>query len=60
MIGPTPGGTRVAEFATNGFLQDFIPIGLVGLLVVFWRLISYYPYLFVGAFVLPKWLKRVS
>jgi glycosyltransferase 2 family protein len=60
LISPTPGGTGVAEFAFNGFLQNFIPIGLVGLLVVFWRLISYYPYLFVGAFVLPKWIKRVG
>ncbi|MCB9360570.1 MAG: flippase-like domain-containing protein [Flavobacteriales bacterium] len=60
LISPTPGGTGVAEFAFNGFLQDFIPIGLTGLLVVLWRLISYYPYLFMGAFVLPKWLKRVG
>ena len=60
LISPTPGGTGVAEFAFNGFLQDFIPVGLAGLLVVLWRLLSYYPYLFIGAFVLPKWLKRVG
>ena len=59
LISPTPGSTGVAEFAFNGFLKDFIPFGLAGLLVVFWRLISYYPYIFIGAFVLPKWLKRV-
>lgn len=57
MISPTPGGTGVAEFAFNGFLQDFIPVGLARLLVVLWRLISYYPYLFIGAFVLPHWLR---
>jgi len=60
LISPTPGGTGVAEFAFNGFLQDFIPIGLAGILVVFWRLISYYPYLLIGAFVLPKWIKRIN
>lgn len=60
LISPTPGGTGVAEFAFNGFLHDFIPIGLAGMLVVLWRLISYYPYLFIGAFVLPKWLKRIN
>lgn len=60
LISPTPGGTGVAEFAFNGFLHDFIPIGLAGLLVVLWRLLSYYPYLFIGAFVMPKWLKRVG
>jgi len=59
LISPTPGGTGVAEFAFNGFLKNFIPLGLAGLLVVLWRLISYYPYIFIGVFVLPKWLKRV-
>lgn len=58
LISPTPGGTGVAEFAFNGFLQEFIPIGLAGLLVVLWRFISYYPYLFIGAFILPKWLGK--
>lgn len=60
LISPTPGGTGVAEFAFDSFLKDFIPIGLAGLLVVLWRLISYYPYLFIGAFVLPKWIKRIN
>jgi uncharacterized protein (TIRG00374 family) len=59
LISPTPGGAGIAEFAFNGFLKDFIPIGLAGLLAVLWRLISYYPYLFIGIFVLPNWLKRV-
>jgi uncharacterized protein (TIRG00374 family) len=59
IISPTPGGTGVAEFAFEGFLADFTPIGLAGLLAVMWRLASYYPYLFVGILVLPKWLKRV-
>lgn len=59
LISPTPGGTGIAEFAFEGFLADFIPIGLGGLLAVLWRLLSYYPYLFIGAIVLPKWLKKV-
>lgn len=59
LISPTPGGAGIAEFAFNGFLKDFIPFGLAGLLAVLWRLISYYPYLFMGVFVLPNWLKRV-
>ncbi|MCB0410779.1 MAG: flippase-like domain-containing protein, partial [Flavobacteriales bacterium] len=59
LISPTPGGAGIAEFAFNGFLKEFIPIGLAGLLVVLWRLISYYPYLLIGSFVLPKWMKRV-
>ncbi len=59
LISPTPGGAGIAEFAFEGFLVDFIPIGLGGLLAVLWRLLSYYPYLFIGAIVLPKWLKKV-
>lgn len=59
LISPTPGGAGIAEFAFDGFLKEFIPLGLAGLLVIFWRLISYYPYLLIGSFVLPKWLKRV-
>ncbi len=59
LISPTPGGTGIAEFVFSGFLKDFIPIGLAGLLAVLWRIISYYPYLFIGALVLPNWIKRV-
>jgi uncharacterized protein (TIRG00374 family) len=59
IISPTPGGAGVAEFAFEGFLAEFTPIGLAGLLAVLWRLGSYYPYLIIGVIVLPKWLKRV-
>lgn len=59
LISPTPGGAGIAEFAFDGFLKEFTPLGLAGLLAVLWRLASYYPYLFIGAIVLPKWLKRV-
>ncbi len=58
IISPTPGGSGIAEFAFDGFLKDFIPLGLGGLLVVLWRFISYYPYLFIGAVILPRWLRK--
>lgn len=58
LISPTPGGTGVAEIAFSGFLKDFIPIGLAGTLAFLWRLVSYYPYLFIGAVILPKWIRR--
>ena len=59
LVSPTPGGTGIAEFAFQGFLVDFTPIGLAGLLAVLWRLFSYYPYLIIGVLILPKWLKKV-
>lgn len=58
LISPTPGSTGVAEIAFSGFLKDFIPFGLAAGLAFLWRLISYYPYLFIGAIVLPRWVRR--
>jgi uncharacterized protein (TIRG00374 family) len=60
LISPTPGGSGIAEFAFSGFLKEFIPLGLVGALALIWRLISYYPYLFAGAIILPRWIKATS
>jgi glycosyltransferase 2 family protein len=59
MISPTPGGAGVAEIVFSGFLGEFIPTGLTPALGLLWRTISYYPYLFIGAIILPAWLRRV-
>ncbi|MFO7978405.1 MAG: lysylphosphatidylglycerol synthase transmembrane domain-containing protein [Bacteroidales bacterium] len=59
LISPTPGGSGVAEFVFSGFLGEFIPQGLTPALGLLWRTVSYYPYLFIGAIILPQWLKRV-
>lgn len=59
LISPTPGGSGVAEFVFSGFLGEFIPQGLTPALGLMWRLISYYPYLFIGVIILPNWLRRV-
>lgn len=60
LISPTPGGSGVAEFAFSGFIGEFIKTaGLIGSIAIVWRLISYYPYLFIGAIILPRWLRRV-
>lgn len=58
LISPTPGGSGIAEFVFSGFLNDFIPFGLVALLAILWRIISYYPYLFIGAWIIPKWMNN--
>lgn len=58
LISPTPGGSGLAEFAFTGFLSDFIPLGLAGGLAFIWRILTYYIYIFVGAIVLPRWLRR--
>jgi uncharacterized membrane protein YbhN (UPF0104 family) len=61
MIGsPTPGGAGVAELMFSNFLGEFIDNkSLTILLTIIWRMMSYYPYIIVGAIVLPRWIKRV-
>jgi uncharacterized protein (TIRG00374 family) len=59
MISPTPGGSGVAEYAFGELMATFsTSIILISGLAVLWRLISYFPYLFIGALILPKWLKK--
>ena len=62
LVSPTPGGSGIAEYFFPIFLREYIagPAGDLTTLVAFtWRLITYYPYLIIGALVLPFWLRRV-
>lgn len=60
LVSPTPGGSGIAEYVFSDFLGDFIPNeSWYAPLAVFWRVISYYPYLFIGVIILPVWLRRV-
>jgi uncharacterized protein (TIRG00374 family) len=59
LVSPTPGGSGVAEYAFPVFLGEFIPDGLEAALGLLWRLLSYYPYLFIGFIILPFWIRRV-
>ncbi len=60
LVSPTPGGSGVAEFVFSDFLGDFIPNeSWYAPLAIFWRFISYYPYLVIGVIVLPIWLRKV-
>ncbi len=61
LVTPTPGGSGVAEFAFSELLAGFGgSIALIAGIALLWRLISYFPYLFIGAYLLPKWLRRTS
>ncbi|MEI6347890.1 MAG: lysylphosphatidylglycerol synthase transmembrane domain-containing protein [Bacteroidota bacterium] len=59
LISPTPGGSGIAEYFFPVFLGDFLPNGIAPTLAFLWRLLTYYPYLFVGVIVFPLWVKRV-
>lgn len=59
LVSPTPGGSGVAEFAFGELMSSFTASGLLLVaLAVIWRLISYFPYLVIGSFLLPVWIKR--
>ena len=58
LISPTPGSSGTAEYFFPIFLGDIVG-NLSEVVAVAWRLISYYPYLFIGVLVLPVWLRRV-
>jgi len=56
---PTPGGSGTMEFLFSGFFSDFISKGIGSVGALLWRLITYYPYLIIGAIIIPNWLRRV-
>lgn len=47
---PTPGGSGGLEFGVAGALLQFVPASEMGVLVVAWRIITFYLVLAVGAF----------
>lgn len=58
LVSPTPGGSGFSEFVFTEYLSDFLPfVGISVVLALLWRFITYYPYLLIGAFMVPKWLK---
>lgn len=59
LVSPTPGGSGVSEYVFTQYLGNFLPFAEIAvLLALLWRLITYYPYLIIGTFVFPRWIKR--
>lgn len=59
LVSPTPGGSGFSEWVFMQYFGDFIPsAGMAAALALLWRLISYYPYLFIGVYLLPRWIKK--
>ena len=58
LVSPTPGSAGTAEFIFPAFFGEFLndytfAAGLI------WRLLSFYPYLIIGALILPSWIKKL-
>ncbi|MDR1882824.1 MAG: flippase-like domain-containing protein [Prevotella sp.] len=59
VVSPTPGGSGFTEFIFKQYLSEFIPLaGIVPVIILFWRLLTYYNYLLAGALIVPGWMKR--
>ncbi|MCH7414079.1 flippase-like domain-containing protein [Belliella sp. R4-6] len=58
MISPTPGSSGTAEFFFAQFFTEFLS-GYTFVTSILWRMLSYYPYLILGAIFLPRWIKYV-
>lgn len=59
LVSPTPGGSGIAEYAFGELLSSFSSSAiLLVIMAIIWRLMSYFPYLFIGAILLPSWIKR--
>ncbi|MDR1584015.1 MAG: flippase-like domain-containing protein [Prevotellaceae bacterium] len=59
LISPTPGGSGIAEIMFSKYLGEFIPFPFAGFavaLALLWRLVTYYPYLVIGALMVPRWI----
>lgn len=58
LIMPTPGGSGFSEYLFTEYLGEFIPVASIAIIMaLLWRLVTYYPYLFIGAIMFPRWLK---
>ena len=61
LIPLTPGASGISEFLFTGIMGDITQSGgLILVITLLWRFLSYYPYLFVGLIVLPGWIRRTS
>lgn len=58
VISPTPGASGISEVVFQNYLGEFIPyVGVVPVIALLWRILTYYNYLFVGAIIVPRWVK---
>lgn len=59
MVSPTPGGAGLSEWLFSQYYGDLVTTaGMALILAVFWRIISYYIYLAIGAVLVPEWLTK--
>ena len=56
---PDAGRKRFAGGLFKEYLGEFLPsAGVAIAMAMLWRLITYYPYLFAGVLIVPRWLAK--
>jgi glycosyltransferase 2 family protein len=58
LVSPTPGAAGIAEFSLPIFMQGVAVVG--GVVVLVWRILTYFIYLIIGSLLLPGWLLRTG
>lgn len=59
MVSPSPGGAGLSEWLFSEYYGDIVgTAGMALIMAIFWRLITYYLYLVIGAIVVPMWIKK--
>lgn len=59
MVSPTPGGAGLSEWLFSNYYGDLVgTAGMALVMAIFWRLITYYIYLVIGAVITPGWIRR--
>lgn len=63
IVSPTPGGAGFAEYIFQNFLGDVVTgdgSSLTPVIALLWRAVTYYPYLIIGALIIPRWVARLN
>lgn len=59
VLSPTPGGSGLTEIAFREYYNDLLlGNGTILLIIIIWRIITYYMYLLAGIIIIPKWFKK--
>ena len=57
-ISPTPGSSGAAELGLSAVTSDLMGTTYIVIVILLWRFSTYFLYLIMGAFVLPRWLLK--
>ncbi len=59
VVSPTPGASGLTEIAFREYYSDLLlGSSSILLIILIWRLISYYLYLILGVIIIPKWIRK--